>query len=56
MKNPSANRELWFITGSQHLYGRETLNQVEKNSRLVTGRTGQSVAVEFEIPASCYGY
>ncbi|MCA9257732.1 MAG: hypothetical protein KDA61_00975, partial [Planctomycetales bacterium] len=25
--------EVWFITGSQHLYGPETLAQVEKHSR-----------------------
>lgn len=25
-------KEVWFITGSQHLYGDETLNQVEANS------------------------
>jgi L-arabinose isomerase len=25
--------ELWFLTGSQHLYGEETLDQVARNSR-----------------------
>jgi L-arabinose isomerase len=25
--------ELWFLTGSQHLYGKETLEQVARNSR-----------------------
>ena len=25
--------EIWFVTGSQHLYGEETLRQVEKDSR-----------------------
>jgi L-arabinose isomerase len=28
-----ADKEIWFVTGSQHLYGIETLKQVEKNSR-----------------------
>jgi L-arabinose isomerase len=27
------NYEVWFVTGSQHLYGEETLKQVEKNSK-----------------------
>jgi L-arabinose isomerase len=27
------NFEAWFITGSQHLYGEETLKKVEKNSK-----------------------
>ena len=27
-----SNLELWFITGSQHLYGEETLKQVERHS------------------------
>ncbi len=30
------NSEVWFITGSQHLYGEETLKQVESNSKEVT--------------------
>ena len=27
--------EIWYITGSQHLYGRETLNQVAANSQKI---------------------
>src|SRR5258708_40005035 len=27
--------EVWFITGSQHLYGEETLKQVAKHSRTI---------------------
>jgi L-arabinose isomerase len=27
-----SNKEVWFITGSQDLYGPETLAQVAKNS------------------------
>ncbi len=30
---PFAPLEIWFVTGSQHLYGRETLRQVEHDSR-----------------------
>lgn len=29
-------KEIWFVTGSQHLYGEETLNQVSKNSQEIT--------------------
>jgi L-arabinose isomerase len=28
-------RELWFLTGSQHLYGDETLKKVAHNSRQI---------------------
>jgi L-arabinose isomerase len=28
-------KEIWFFTGSQHLYGEETLLQVEKNSKAI---------------------
>ncbi len=34
MKN-FKNDEVWFITGSQHLYGTETLKQVEGNSKII---------------------
>ena len=27
--------ELWFVTGSQHLYGPETLKKVAEDSRLI---------------------
>ncbi len=29
--------EVWFVTGSQHLYGDETLSQVEQNSACISG-------------------
>lgn len=31
----SSNKEVWFITGSQHLYGDETLRQVEEHAQKV---------------------
>ena len=31
-------REVWFLTGSQHLYGEETLRQVAKQSREIADR------------------
>jgi L-arabinose isomerase len=33
MKDPFAGREIWFLTGSQGLYGQETLDQVAEQSR-----------------------
>ncbi len=32
-----AMREIWFVTGSQHLYGPETLAQVGANARTIAG-------------------
>lgn len=33
--NNSPQQEIWFVTGSQHLYGEETLKQVEDHSKKV---------------------
>ncbi len=27
--------EVWFVTGSQHLYGEETLRQVDAHSQVI---------------------
>lgn len=35
MKNPFHQREIWFLTGSQGLYGQETLDQVAEQSQQV---------------------
>ncbi|MFZ2260987.1 MAG: hypothetical protein WAV52_09665, partial [Luteococcus japonicus] len=37
MNNPFENREIWFLTGSQGLYGPETLEQVAEQSQAVAG-------------------
>ena len=42
----TATQEIWFITGSQHLYGPETLEQVATNSRAIA----QSLDAETAIP------
>lgn len=39
-------KEIWFITGSQHLYGPETLKQVEANSQEVV----RSLTGSLQIP------
>lgn len=44
--------ELWFVTGSQHLYGEETLRQVavhsQEISKALNGAEGISASVEFK--------
>ena len=35
MESPFANRKIWFLTGSQDLYGPEVLAQVEEQSKQV---------------------
>ncbi|PFG36527.1 L-arabinose isomerase [Flavimobilis soli] len=35
MNKPYQDREIWFLTGSQHLYGEETLRQVAEQSQQV---------------------
>jgi len=40
--------EFWFITGSQHLYGPETLAQVEKDSRAMV----QGLNASGDIPCT----
>lgn len=34
----------WFVTGSQHLYGPETLEQVADHSRIIAEQLGQDIA------------
>jgi L-arabinose isomerase len=45
MKNLEKN-EIWFVTGSQHLYGQDALSQVAKNSQIIA----QSLSSEPSIP------
>lgn len=39
----------WFVTGSQHLYGPETLEQVEKHSRYIAERLDADDALPFAV-------
>jgi L-arabinose isomerase len=41
--------ELWFITGSQHLYGKETLNQVEEHSRIIAAYLNDGGSIPVKI-------
>ena len=42
-------REVWFITGSQHLYGPETLEQVASNSRTIAASLDNEGSVAAKI-------
>ena len=48
MKN-IANYRFWFITGSQFLYGPETLEQVEKDSRIIVDKLNESGNLPCEV-------
>jgi L-arabinose isomerase len=41
--------EIWFITGSQHLYGEETLRQVDDHSRTISNFLDQSPKIPVRI-------
>lgn len=43
------NKELWFVTGSQHLYGEETLKQVDDDSRVIAKHLGTSEAIPLRV-------
>jgi L-arabinose isomerase len=43
------NREIWFVTGSQHLYGAEVLKKVESNSREIVGGMSGSLKAPVTI-------
>lgn len=41
--------EFWFVTGSQHLYGPETLKQVAEHSRKITEGLDNSEGIPFKV-------
>jgi len=41
--------EFWFLTGSQHLYGEETLKQVENNSVEIVNQLNQKANLPYEV-------
>ncbi len=49
MSKPYADREVWFLTGSQDLYGPETLEQVATQSREVAAALDAADAVPVKI-------
>ena len=43
------NMEIWFVTGSQHLYGPDTLRQVNADSRSISEALDNSVKIPVRI-------
>jgi len=46
---PFANLEVWFVTGSQHLYGAEALKQVAANSRKIAAALDKAQQIPVNI-------
>lgn len=42
-------REVWFLTGSQHLYGEETLLQVASHSQIIAEKLDQSSTIAVRV-------
>ena len=40
--------EVWFITGSQHLYGEETLKKVAEHSQVIAKKRSTSIKKRWE--------
>lgn len=49
MQSKYMNKEVWFVTGSQHLYGKETLKQVDIDSEIITKGINASANIPVEI-------
>lgn len=49
MKNPFKGKEIWFLTGSQGLYGDEALNQVAEQSQAIVAAIGASGNVPVDV-------
>jgi len=43
------NYEVWFVTGSQHLYGEETLRKVDEHSKIIAKSLNDSVNIGVTI-------
>jgi L-arabinose isomerase len=43
------NKEVWFVTGSQHLYGPETLKQVAKDSSVIAASLDKSSKISRKV-------
>jgi len=44
-----SNSEVWFVTGSQHLYGPETLKQVANDSSVIAGSLDKSPSIPVKV-------
>ena len=45
----SKEHTFWFVTGSQHLYGPETLEQVAEHSRIIVGSLVNDASIPFKL-------
>ena len=43
------NFEVWFVTGSQHLYGEETLQRVAEHSQKISEALNHSATIPVKI-------
>lgn len=43
------NKEVWFITGSQHLYGEETLKEVAGHSQIIAKSLGENDKIPVKV-------
>ena len=44
-----ASLEAWFVTGSQHLYGPETLDQVASHAATIAGALDATSAIPVRV-------
>lgn len=49
MKKPLAGRQVWFLTGSQGLYGEDTLRQVAEQSQRIAEALNHDTAMPVEV-------
>ncbi len=49
MTKPYGEREIWFCTGSQDLYGEDTLRQVAEQSRRIAAQLDASAAIPAKV-------
>ncbi len=47
--NNFENQEVWFVTGSQHLYGEETLKQVDVDSEIIAKALNESDKIPVKV-------
>ena len=43
------NKTIWFVTGSQHLYGKEALDKVAENSREIARQLDHKLSIPVSI-------
>lgn len=47
--NTLKHNEIWFVTGSQHLYGEETLRQVASNSQTIAKSLNEAAGLSVQV-------